>query len=421
MSLVATVREAVAEDAANEVKAAFVRLSEAPNHTFEWRTETVPPTPQGIGIIAGKAERDGWTQVTQTSPNGTYDIVFKRRKGLIKMPEGWKSVADLIHPRREEETRGQSPRPMRRELMLLTSGKLPVNTTAEMVGRMATFKKDGDVYSCELTPEDAARVLGVEGKKGTVIPATIFVRIRIEQGFPALMEMQQRFDEGGKMQGFNLTMRFSDIGKTKVEVPAEVMKRMDQPPSPVPGATPQIAGASLSREEALEAAQKMKEQFVQITMALFVHALGNEGKSLGGETSNDAFRVLFQNGVCEDETLFAIPDARARSTGKLPDGHLGTVDDGFARALAPGECDVTLVRPLPPTPASRNRPLLRADIKASDGTIVSIIAFAQGKPRILETRDGIVFDEMSKDTVDMFSAAAGVEPGHILRPALAGP
>ncbi|WP_113957939.1 hypothetical protein [Roseimicrobium gellanilyticum] len=406
-----------AQDANAEVQAAFRKLAEASNHSFQWRTETVPGTPQSALDIRGKAERDGWAFLTQASSNSTYEIVFKKRKGLIKLPEGWKSVGDLLHPQGEEEARGQGPRPMRRDLMLLTGGKLPIHMAGDISGRITAFKKEGDFYTCELAPVEAAKALGVEKRKGVTIPAKLLVRVQVVEGVPVLFEMQQRFEEGGRTQGFNVTATFSDIGKAEVEVPEMARRRMEQPPK-TPATAPQPAGANLSREEALEVAKKVQGQFMLINATLLVYAMGNDGRYPEGKTSNEVFRELFQSGLCEDEMLFAIPDTRARNTGKLPDGQVGTVDDGFSKALVPGECDVTLVTPPPTgTPSSRNRPILRADIKASDGTVVTVFTVTTGRPYVVETRDGILYDEPPNDKVDLFSTAAGVEPAHILKPA----
>ncbi|TDU68066.1 hypothetical protein EI77_03183 [Prosthecobacter fusiformis] len=57
----------------------------------------------------------------------------------------------------------------------------------------------------------------------------------------------------------------------------------------------------------------------------------DHGKDLTKLTSNDVFRVLFKEGLIQDETIFGCP-----LSGVLPDKNFGAAPD-YAQALMPGE------------------------------------------------------------------------------------
>lgn len=79
-----------------------------------------------------------------------------------------------------------------------------------------------------------------------------------------------------------------------------------------------------------------------IHQACFAYASYHEGKFPDGKTSNEAFRQLFIAGIVDDEKLF-----QDRGNNKvIQDGNIGTQENGFLQALAPGECAYYYVRGL---------------------------------------------------------------------------
>jgi hypothetical protein len=76
----------------------------------------------------------------------------------------------------------------------------------------------------------------------------------------------------------------------------------------------------------------------QIHQALSAYAATHDQKFPTAEqTSNDAFRELFRVELMDDEKLFFVQGSAWHGNLRRADGDLGTKEDGFALALAPGE------------------------------------------------------------------------------------
>ena len=74
----------------------------------------------------------------------------------------------------------------------------------------------------------------------------------------------------------------------------------------------------------------------QIILALKAHAADNNGAypdahASSPQTANDAFRIQFQTGILEDESIFGSP-----TSPFVPDGNIGSAPD-FSQALEAGE------------------------------------------------------------------------------------
>ena len=154
-----------------------------------------------------------------------------------------------------------------------------------------------------------------------------------------------------------------------------------------------------------------------IHQACFAYASNHEGTFPDGKSSNEAFRQLFIAGLVNDEKLF-----RTLGTKKgVPDGNIGTKEDGFLQALAPGECPYSYVRGLDTNNDRSNAPLLFVTILDSYGEPCLICARCGGTVKAYPLTDGAVLEEHDGKMVDIFSHAYlketyGILPQDILKP-----
>ena len=135
--------------------------------------------------------------------------------------------------------------------------------------------------------------------------------------------------------------------------------------------------ARISPEMRTKAAMK---QAYQIHHALYAYAQGHDGAFPDGKSSNEAFRKLFQAGLLDDGKLFFIKPRIGG--GKYPDGDFGTTDDGYAKALEPGECCFYYIRGGLINGGDPSRPIILTKVGGSDGKVFTIVVRVSGQSRV---------------------------------------
>ena len=150
------------------------------------------------------------------------------------------------------------------------------------------------------------------------------------------------------------------------------------------------------------------KQVYQIHQALFAYAQSRDGAFPDGKSSNEAFRKLFQLGLVDDEKLFFI---KARTGGgKPPDGDIGTTDDGYAKALEPGECCFYYIRGGVADRSDPSRPIILTRIGGTDGKVSTICIGLIGQARVEEGKAEDLFDK------EYLKLKYGIDPSDILAP-----
>ena len=155
-------------------------------------------------------------------------------------------------------------------------------------------------------------------------------------------------------------------------------------------------------------AKNAMKQAYQIHQALFAYAQAHDQAMPDGKSSNEVFRKLFQEGLLDDEKLFFI---KARNGGgKPPDGVIGTQEDGFAKALEPGECCFYYVRGGVADRDDSTRPILFTRVGGSDGKVFTIVVRVSGQSRVEDPRAEDWFDK------EYMKSKYGIDPSDILAP-----
>jgi len=205
------------DDVTNAAKA----LADKAN--YSWTTTVVVPESARFrpGPTDGKTEKDGATQVTMTFGDNTTEFILQGGKSAIHTEDaGWQSPSEL-------DDQG----PGRFLGMMVKNFKAPTAQATDLAGQVKELKKDGDVYSGDLTEEGAKDLIRFRrGGNAEVSDAKGSAKFWIKDGVLSKFE----YKVTGKMN-FNgndvdvdrdTTTEFKNVGATKVEVPDEAKKKL---------------------------------------------------------------------------------------------------------------------------------------------------------------------------------------------------
>ena len=186
---------------------------------YSWKTTVVVPENAQFkpGPIEGQTEKDGFTQLTLSFGDNTTKAVIKGDKAAVTNPEGgWQSLTDVDNAEGPGRFLGR----------IIRNFKTPAAQAAELATATKELKKDGDVYSGDLTEEGAK----AQFRFGTVSNPKGSVKFWVKDG--ALTKFE--FKVTGKVD-FNgnefdvdrtSTIEIKEVGTTKVNVPEEAKKKL---------------------------------------------------------------------------------------------------------------------------------------------------------------------------------------------------
>jgi len=207
----------------DDITAAAKKLGEKPN--YSWKTTVAVPADAQFrpGPTEGKTEKDGYTHVAMTFGDNTTQAVLKGDKAAVTDRDGeWQSATDL----ESAEGRGRFLGRMARNI------KTPAVQAADLAAGAKDLKKDGDIYSGDLT-EDVAKAFLRFGRGGdgpTVSNAKGSVKFWLKDGALAKYEYKLKgtisFDGNDRDVERTTTVEIKDVGSTKVNVPEEAKKKL---------------------------------------------------------------------------------------------------------------------------------------------------------------------------------------------------
>jgi hypothetical protein len=201
----------------DDVIAASKKLGGQAN--YSWKTTVVVPESAQFkpGPTEGQTEKDGFTHLTLSFGDNTTKAVLKGDKAAVTNPEGgWQSLADLDNAEGPGRFLGR----------MIRNFKVPAVQAAELAAAAKELKKDGDVYSGDLTEEGAK----AQFRFGTVSNPKGSVKFWIKDGVLTKFE----FKVTGKVD-FNgnefdvdraTTVEVKEVGTTKLNVPEEAKKKL---------------------------------------------------------------------------------------------------------------------------------------------------------------------------------------------------
>lgn len=194
---------------------------------YSWRMTTVVPEsgPFRPGPWDGKIEKDGLTHVTLSFGENTSQFVLKGDKAAASSPDGnWQSLTEMEN--------GEGPG--RFFGMLIRNFKAPAAQAAQLASYAKELKKDGELYSSDLTEEGAKVLLtwrpqsGGDGPK--VSGAQGSVKFWLKDGALTKYEFKLKgtvsFNGNDFENDRTTTVEIKDVGTTKMNIPEEAKKKL---------------------------------------------------------------------------------------------------------------------------------------------------------------------------------------------------
>jgi hypothetical protein len=215
----------------DDVTAAAKKLADSSGYSWKQTMDLGPNSQFTPGPTEGKTEKDGFTWLSVTFNDNTSEGVMKGTKVAVKTDEGWKTA---------EEAGGGGGggfNPGTFMARRMQSLKAPAAEVEDLVSKAKGIKKDGDVFSGDLT-EDGAKALlsagfGRRGGGQAPPPATDAkgsVKFWIKDG--ALTKYESKLSGKREFNGEvrdivrTTTVEIKDVGTTKLEVPEEAKKKL---------------------------------------------------------------------------------------------------------------------------------------------------------------------------------------------------
>jgi hypothetical protein len=228
--------------AQDDAKAAAQKLSDAQNYSWKTTVQSGGGNGRGGGPSQGKADKDGLMMITMTRGDNEIQVVKKGDKVAIKTPdEGWKTPAEL-----QQANNGGQPGPGRFMGRMAQNMQPPAKTAEELAGEAQnlTPAAAGDGWSGQLTEEGAEKQMMFGGRRRggnnndananangpQVSNAKADVKFWTKNGVLAGYELHVTgsVDFNGNTRDIDrtTTVTISDVGSTKVEVPDEAKKKL---------------------------------------------------------------------------------------------------------------------------------------------------------------------------------------------------
>ena len=201
----------------DDIIAAAKKLGE--NANYSWKTTVVVPESAQFkpGPTEGKTEKDGFTYVTMSFGENMTEAVIKGDNAVVTNQDGdWQKTSEL------ENAEG----PGRFQARIVKNLKTPAVQAAELAAASKELKKEGEVYSGDLTEEGAK----AQFRFGTAKNPKGSVKFWLKDGALAKYEfkVQGKVDFNGNEMDVDrtTTVEIKDVGTTKVNIPAAAKKKL---------------------------------------------------------------------------------------------------------------------------------------------------------------------------------------------------
>jgi hypothetical protein len=200
-----------------DVTAATKKLGDQAN--YSWKTTVVVPESAQFkpGPSEGQTEKDGFTHLSLSFGDNTTQIFMKGDKTAVSNPDGgWEALADLDSAEGPRRFLGR----------IIKNFKVPAAQAAELAAAAKELKKDGDVYSGDMTEEGAK----AQFRFGTVSNPKGSVKFQVKDGALTKYEFKVtgKVDFNGNQVDVDRlwTTEIKEVGSTKLNVPDEAKKKL---------------------------------------------------------------------------------------------------------------------------------------------------------------------------------------------------
>jgi hypothetical protein len=207
-------------DLRTQVNHAARNLADQPN--YSWSTTTVSlrdGRTSRMGPVEGKTEKTGLTYITGELGETKFEIASHGDKLAVKWGEAWQSGAEL------PESNAWIARRFK-------DYKAPAAEVADLVAKAHELKPvEGGALGGALTEAGAKEVFGRWSRAGTeVTGAKGSVKFWLKDGllvkYEYNLQAQITVNQEARKIDRTTTVDFKDVGKTRLELPAEAKKKL---------------------------------------------------------------------------------------------------------------------------------------------------------------------------------------------------
>jgi hypothetical protein len=217
----------------DDLKAAAQKLSDA--SSYSWKSTTQNGGNNQGAPSEGKTEKDGFTMITMTRGDNTTVILRKGDKVAIKTADGtWKTPAEMT----ADNNGGNGGRNPGR--FAAQAGRvLPAKNVEDLAADTTSITTTPDGFAGQLTEDGAKKALTFGGRRGganaaapEISNAKGDVKFMVKDGVLAGYELHVTgsisFNGNDRDVDRTTTVQIMDVGSTKVEVPDDAKKKLEE-------------------------------------------------------------------------------------------------------------------------------------------------------------------------------------------------
>jgi hypothetical protein len=200
-----------------QVEAAAKALAAKPS--YSWKTTVAVPESARFkpGPTEGKTEKDGFTYVTMSFGDNLTEVALKGDKAVITDQDGsWRLASELEGAEGRERFLGRMARNLR----------APATQVTDLLALSKELKKDGDVYSGELTEDGAKKQFRFGEPKDPKGSVKFWLKEGALTKFEVKVSGKMDFNGEEIDASRTTTTEIKDVGTTKVNVPADAKKKL---------------------------------------------------------------------------------------------------------------------------------------------------------------------------------------------------
>jgi hypothetical protein len=224
--LIAAVSSLMAAESSpkDEIADAARKLTDA--SSYGWKS--VVEFGNFTGTTEGKTDKEGLIGLSMTFGENTTEAFLKSGKGAVKSPDqDWQSLSEV------EAAAGTEQGPRRFLVRRLQALKTPSTEVTDLAGKTKELKKEGEVYSGDLTEAGAKELLSFGRRGGNAAEpknAKGSIKIWVKSGALSkyVVNVQGSVNFNGEDRDVDrtTTTEIKDVGTAKVEVPEAARKKL---------------------------------------------------------------------------------------------------------------------------------------------------------------------------------------------------
>ncbi len=210
------------------IKAAARKLADQPNYAWKTTVESAGGGRFRPGPTEGKTEKGGFTCLSMTRGENTFEAFLKGDKAVVKTDEGWQTA--------DEPGGGGGPggNPARFVARMVQNYKVPAAEIEDLLDKVSDLKLVDGAYTGDLTEEGVKSLMTFGRRPGGEGPAISnakgSVKIWLKDGLPAKYEVHVQgtvtFNNNDMNVDRTTTTEIKAVGQTRVEVPAEARQKL---------------------------------------------------------------------------------------------------------------------------------------------------------------------------------------------------